>query len=98
MGRQLSGGRVGRPGKRDTTLCPLTTEQDRERATEWVRTAIRNRQCLFQNSDKEFPKKIWHEADGQIWMGVCFNGGSGEYKGWPICEKERDDVFGKLGR
>lgn len=38
--RQLLGGKVGRRGKQQTTLCPLTTDEDRDRATDWVRQAI----------------------------------------------------------
>ena len=92
--RQLPGGRVGRRGKQHTTLCPLTTEKDRARATEWVRQAIANGQYKFHEGDKEFPKKIWHRADGRIWFGLCFNQGSGEYKGWPVGEQEWREVFG----
>ena len=52
-----------------TTICPLTTETDRIRATGWVKIAIKSRQCRFSQEDKNFPKWIWHEADGQFWMG-----------------------------
>ena len=38
--KQLPGGGVGRRGKQQTTLCPLTTDKDRERATDWVRQAV----------------------------------------------------------
>ena len=92
--RQIPGGRVGRPGKQHTTVCPLTTDADRDRATEWVRQAIANGQYKFHEGDKEFPKKIWHRADGCIWFGLCFNQGSGEYKGWPVGEREQREVFG----
>ena len=92
--KQLPGGGVGRRGKQHTTLCPLTTDADRDRATEWVRQAIANGQYKFHEGDKEFPKKIWHRADGRIWFGLCFNQGSGEYKGWPVEEQERREVFG----
>ena len=56
--RQLPGGKVGRRGKQITTLCPLTTEEDRDRATVWVRQAIVNGQYEFYEADQEFPKKI----------------------------------------
>ena len=91
--RQLRGGRIGRPGKQTTTVCPLVTKQDRRRATEWVRNAIIAGQYRFVESDQNFPKKIWYEADGRIWYGYCFNSVSGEYKGWPIEEDERRAVF-----
>lgn len=95
MGRQLPGGRVGRPRK-ETTICPLTSKSDRVIATEWVRAAIRSGQCRFYESDQNFPKKVWYEAGGQIWMGERINDGLGEYKGWPIFEEERDEVFGRM--
>ena len=96
MGRQLTGGRVGRPNKQSTTICPLTRESDRDMATEWVRAAIRLGQCRFYESDSNFPKKVWYEAKGQIWRGECINAGLGEYKGWPICKEERDEIFGRV--
>lgn len=77
-----------------TTIYPLTTEDDRIRATGWVQTAINAGQCRFSQEDKNFPKWIWHEADGQIWMGYLVNDGLGQYKGWPIDEVERDEIFG----
>ena len=77
-----------------TTICLLTTETARIRATGWVRSAITAGQCLFSQEDKNFPKWIWHEADGQIWMGYLVNDGLGQYKGWPIDEDERDGIFG----
>lgn len=92
--RQLPGGSIGRRGKQQTTLCPLTTNEDRDRATEWVRQAIINGQYRFHEADQEFPKKIWHRANGRIWFGLCVNPSSGEYKGWPIEEQERREVFG----
>ena len=96
MGRQLPGGRVGRPGKETTTICRLTRKADRAMATEWVRAAILLGQCRFYESDRDFPKKVWYEADGQIWMGLLVNAGPGEYKGWPICERYRNAVFGRM--
>ena len=60
----------------------------------WVQTAINAGQCRFSQEDKNFPKWIWHEADGQIWMGYLVNDGLGQYKGWPIDEVERDEIFG----
>ena len=94
MGRQLPGGRVGRPGKETTTICPLTQRADKVRATEWVKAAIRAGQCRFYESDQRFPKKVWYEAEGQFWMGLVVNPRLGEYKGWPICREHRDAVFG----
>lgn len=95
--RQLPRGAVGRPGKQTTTICPLTEPSDRDRATVWVQAAIRSGQCRFYSSVGRFPQKVWYEADGCIWMGSLTNPGKGEYKGWPIAEEERNEVFGRMG-
>ena len=92
--RQLPGGKVGRPRKPVTTICPLESEEDRSRATEWVQSAILAGQYKFVEADKRFPKKIWFEADGKVWFGLCINSELGEYKGWPIDEEERRSIFG----
>lgn len=92
--RQLPGGRVGRRRKQTTTICTLTTEEDRVRATEWVRQAIANGQYRYYEGDKDFPRRIRHRADGRIWYGVCLNQGQGHYKGWPIEEDEQRAIFG----
>ena len=96
--RQMSGGRVGRRDKQRTTVCPLTADEDRRRATGWVREAIVAGQYRFVQSDKRFPRNVWFEADGVIWFGFCFNSEAGQYKGWPISEEERDEIFGGLDR
>lgn len=92
-GRQLPGGKVGRMRKRVTTICPLSSAEDRSRATEWVRRAILAGQYKFVEADKRFPKKIWFEADGNVWFGFCVNSEAGDYKGWPIDESERRAIF-----
>lgn len=94
--RQRRGGKVGRPRKQTTTVCPLTTEEHRSRATEWVRRAIAAGQCRFVAADKVYPKNVWYGAEGRIWFGYCINSTAGEYKGWPISEEERDEIFGRV--
>jgi hypothetical protein len=83
------------------TICPLTTDQDRDTATEWVREAIRNGQFdRNQELRNGFPRYIWHRtADGSYWYGFLMNEGAGpdaraQYKGWPISKEEWDEVFG----
>lgn len=85
-----------RPDKEDTTICPLYTEADRDKATVWVQDALRLGQFRFYEGDKDYPKKIWYlEADtGQVWSGLCLNSVLGQYKGWPIDEDERVEIFG----
>ena len=95
-GRQLPGGRVGRRGKQTTTICPLYRRSDQVLATEWVRNAIRSGQCRFYQADQKFPKMIWYEADGVLWIGSRVTDGLGEYKGWPGDKEERDETFGRL--
>ena len=92
-GAATSRGRVGRRGKQTTTIFPLTSNEDRDRATEWLRRAIRAGQFRFVEADQDFPKKIWYHERGQTWLGLCVNTKSGEYKGWPIDEEERRAVF-----
>lgn len=59
-----------------------------------MRQAIANGQYRYDEGDKDFPRRIWHRADGRIWYGVCLNQGQGHYKGWPIEEQEKRAVFG----
>ena len=95
--RQLKGGRTGRPDKEVTTECHLTSLRDRVRATYWVREAIRAGQYkYFEGNRTGFPNRVWYQADGTIWVGYCINRASGEYKGWPIDEHERDKIFGRV--
>lgn len=92
-GRQLPGNRVGRRKKNNTTICPLVTKDDREKATGWVRQAIAKGNCQFTQAEKRYPKKIWIEAGGVIWTGLCTNSELGHYKGWPSNKEERDAIF-----
>jgi hypothetical protein len=91
-------GKATRPSKQDTTICPLVTATDRDNATGWVRAALRNGQVKYVEGDKDFPKKIWYQEGptGPIWSGLCVNSVAGEYKGWPISEDERREIFGQL--
>lgn len=87
-------GEASRPKKQNTTICPLTTPEDRDKATEWVREALANNQIKYVEADQDFPKHIWYrEATGQVWQGFCTNTAAGQYKGWPIPEEERRAVF-----
>lgn len=84
-----------RPRKQRTTICPLFTKQERDRATGWVREALRSDQLRYFEGDKDFPKRVWYrDGTGQLWTGFCVNGVLGQYKGWPIEEEERVEVFG----
>jgi hypothetical protein len=89
-----SGGIVKRPKKQLTTICPLLTDADRVRATGWVQEALQQLQYRFFEGDKTYPKHIWYrDKDGQFWFGLCVNGISGSYKGWPIDEAEKREAF-----
>ena len=78
-----------------TTICPLTTAAEQRKATGWVQHAIGAGQYKFVCGDRDFPKHVWYkEQSGQVWYGRCRNPASGEYKGWPIGEEERREIFG----
>lgn len=80
--------------RQDTTICPLTTEAERDTATGWVREALRLGQYRWRDGDKDFPSLIWHrDITGQYWCGRCINGILGAYKGWPVEEDECRAVF-----
>jgi hypothetical protein len=88
-------GRATRPKKQLTTVCPLTDAAARDRATEWVQVALRARHYHYYDADQTYPKKLWYrDADGQVWSGFCVNSQQGQYKGWPIDEDERVEIFG----
>ena len=74
-------------------ITSFTSSEDRDRATEWLRSAIWAGQHRFVEADPDFPKKVWCYEDGQTWLGLCVNTKSGEYKGWPIDEEERRAIF-----
>jgi hypothetical protein len=70
-------------------------EQDRDRATIWVQQALALGQFRYREADKDFPWHIWYQdPGGQLWMGQCVNSVLGEYKGWPIIEEQKIEVFG----
>lgn len=85
-----------RVGKQDTTVCPLVSREDQERATEWVKSALHAGQVKYTDGNTQFPDKIWYkeQGTGQIWFGRCINVTQGHYKGWPISESERSEIFG----
>jgi hypothetical protein len=93
-----SDGTAKRPNKQDTTICPLTTEAQRDQATDWVQKALKASQFRYYEGDKDYPKKIWYRysegTSAQLWFGQCVNTARGEYKGWPIGEEEKREVFG----
>ena len=78
-------GKAVRPKGQHTTIRPLTSTRDRDRATKWLQTAISRCQFVFVEGDKRFPKHVWYvDSDGQGWAGRCINSISGAYKGWPV--------------
>lgn len=89
-----AGGVARRQGKLLTTICRLITEAERDQATGWVGEALRSQQFLYREADKDFPWLIWYrERNGILWMGQCVNSVAGHYKGWPITEEQRCEVF-----
>jgi hypothetical protein len=85
--------------RQNATVCPLVTEEDRNRATQWVRQAIGNGQFDPRIWAGEFPRNIWHCDTGTFWQGRLTQRGAGdcpngEYKGWPISRVEWNETFG----
>ncbi len=93
-----SDGIATRPKKQQKSICPLTTEAQRQQATHWVQAALCASQMKYREGDKVFPAHIWYcdQGTGQLWRGRCINSISGEYKGWPIDEDERIEVFDRM--
>ncbi|HUZ12904.1 MAG TPA: hypothetical protein VMU93_08660 [Caulobacteraceae bacterium] len=89
-----------RPGRQRTTICPLVSELDRQKATLWLRSALGAGQVRYFEADKDFPARVWYREPetGQLWMGYCINNVQGHYKGWPIDEEDRVAVFGRMER
>ena len=90
--RQLPGGRIGRRRKQVTSVCPLTTPEDRDRATSWIQQAIAEGNYRFVEADQRYPKNVWIEVEGRFWFGACVNTAAGHYKGWPIAKREYDEI------
>ncbi len=87
-------GEAKRPKKEHTTICRRITEQDREEASAWVRSALAAGQLKFFEGDDTYPKHIWYkDSEGQFWFGFAVNQTSGTYKGWPISEAEKRASF-----
>ena len=87
-------GRASRPKKQHTSICRMVSKKDREKATEWVRFALRQGQFRYFEGDKTYPKHIWYkDTEGQYWFGFAVNQIAGTYKGWPIDEAEKREMF-----
>jgi hypothetical protein len=87
-------GRVRRPKKQHTTICPRTEESERQEATLWVQAALAAGQLCYFEGDKTYPKHIWYmDVGGQYWFGFAINQIQGTYKGWPITEAEKREAF-----
>ncbi len=91
----LPGARLGkdgvakRPKKQLTTICHMVTDEERIKATGWVKEALSQNHFEYSEGDQIYPKHIWHKDEtGQRWFGFCINGVSGEYKGWPLEEAD----------
>jgi hypothetical protein len=82
-----------RSKRQKTTICRLVTEQDRKKATGWIRNAIECGQYVYLEGDQDFPKHVWYQAEGRDWFGFCINSVAGQYKGWPMEEGERSAFF-----
>jgi hypothetical protein len=83
----------------NATICPLVTRSEKEKASSWVRYAIENEQFLLGYFENGFPRSLWfRDVNGQCWQGRLTQCGAGElpiaeYKGWPISEEEKREIF-----
>jgi hypothetical protein len=91
--------RISKNPTENATICPMVSKSEREEATSWVRYAIENRQFLYGYFENGFPRSIWYrDVNGQHWQGRLTQCGAGdapiaEYKGWPISEGEKHEIF-----
>ena len=86
-------GGYSRPGKQETTVCPLVTEKDRDKATSWIQDALRAGNFKRVQNDKVFPRYLWLKDDeGNHWEGRLVNSEQGTYKGWPIDREEYNEI------
>jgi len=78
-------GQATRPNKEKTTICPLTSQEDRNRATKWVRHALEQGDFAYHDGNTEYPDRIWYDEPetGRKWEGFVTNKTLGQYKGWP---------------
>ncbi|MBF0335318.1 MAG: hypothetical protein HQL40_17005 [Alphaproteobacteria bacterium] len=89
--------------RQNATICPLTTNAERTRATDWVRKAIESAQSKGPWNNG-FPRYIWfRDDDGQYWIGRVMAPQQGNppraaYKGWPVSEAEWRQKFPKGDR
>jgi len=83
--------------RQTATICPLYSNEDRDRATEWVRAAIRAGNFRKADWQGGLPRHIWYrDEQGNYWRGFLTNAGAGEYKGWPITEEEWREDFDRM--
>jgi len=88
-------GRAVRPKKQLTSICDPVSEAERDQATGWIRAALAGGRYRFYDGDQVYPKHVWYKDEaGRYWFGFCVNGVAGAYKGWPIDEAEKLEVFG----
>jgi hypothetical protein len=84
---------IPRKGKALSTPCPLVTAKERDRASRWVKIALRLGHYKFLEGDKVFPKHIWYQRQGVGWFGFRVQDIAGTYKGWPMEEEQRRAIF-----
>ncbi len=83
------GGRAPRP-RPDASLCEKAFAGREHEVSEWLRRAIREGR-IGEPWDGDFPRYVWHRAEGVCYEARLVNAGLGEYKGWPLDEAECPD-------
>lgn len=95
--RHRRDGTVQRTKKQQTTICGLVTEEERDRATTWVQKALRLGNFKHVEGRSTFPKRIYYkDDDNKCWEGRVINPQQGSYKGWPVSQREYDEIAHKL--
>ncbi|MFZ1728691.1 MAG: hypothetical protein WAV84_01065 [Bacteroidota bacterium] len=73
--------------RRDASLCDIRFAAQQEMLTEWLRTAI-GTGCCSAFGGGSFPKYVWYKEGDIVYEARLVNAGTGEYKGYPISDKE----------
>lgn len=80
---------AGHPRPRgDATPCDNALNWKQGTVTSWLRAAIRNGHFSEYWPKGHFPQYVWHRDGDTVYEGRLMNGGTGEYKGYPLLRNE----------
>jgi hypothetical protein len=82
---------AGQPRPRaDASICDRELTEDRERVTQWLKTAI-ERGATGGMWEGNFPRYAWYKDGDTVYEARLVNCELGEYKGYPLNETEWPD-------